>query len=74
MKKKDVQKLIIFNSFIFCIITALSIIMLFRPSKSTSDVWDGTTATSFAGGSGTSSSPYKISNGAELDYFFKMFL
>lgn len=72
MKKKDVQKLIIFNSFIFCIITALSIIMLFRPSKSVSNVWDGTTATSFAGGSGTSSSPYQISNGAELDYFFKM--
>ena len=31
-----------------------------------SNVWDGTTATSFAGGDGTESNPYQISNGAEL--------
>ena len=29
-------------------------------------VWDGSVATSFAGGNGTESNPYQISNGAEL--------
>lgn len=31
-------------------------------------IWDGTVATSFAGGSGTKDDPYLISNGAELAY------
>ena len=30
------------------------------------DIWDGTTATNFAGGTGTKEDPYLISNGAEL--------
>jgi len=33
------------------------------------EVWDGTAAPSFAGGTGTESSPYLISNGRELAYF-----
>lgn len=32
-------------------------------------VWDGSVASSFAGGSGTEQDPYLISNGAELAYF-----
>lgn len=32
-------------------------------------IWDGSVASSFAGGSGTQSEPYLISNGAELAYF-----
>ena len=32
------------------------------------DVWDGTIAEKFAGGTGTESDPYQISNGAELAY------
>ena len=36
------------------------------------DVWDGTVATTFAGGMGTESNPYKISNGAELAYLAKI--
>lgn len=36
------------------------------------EIWDGeTVATSFAGGTGTSTDPYLISNGAELAYFVK---
>lgn len=31
-------------------------------------IWDGSVATSFAGGSGTKNDPYLISNGAELAY------
>ena len=37
-----------------------------------SNVWDGTTATSFAGGDGTESNPYQISNGAELALMSKL--
>lgn len=32
------------------------------------EIWNGNVATSFAGGSGTSGDPYKISNAAELAY------
>jgi predicted RND superfamily exporter protein len=34
--------------------------------------WDGTVATSYRNGSGTSSDPYIISNAKELAYFEKM--
>lgn len=45
-------------------------IMGFSVSASADDIvaWDGTVATVFAGGNGTSSNPYEISNGAELAY------
>ncbi|MBR4830120.1 MAG: hypothetical protein IKZ92_10025 [Muribaculaceae bacterium] len=33
------------------------------------DIWDGTTASGFYGGSGTESDPYQIRTGAELVYF-----
>ena len=33
-----------------------------------SDVWDGSTASSFAGGSGTASDPFVIATGAQLKY------
>lgn len=36
-----------------------------------SNVWDGTVATRFAGGSGTSSNPYRIETGAQLAYLAK---
>ena len=35
-------------------------------SADTADVWDGTTATAFAGGDGTEGNPYQIANGAQL--------
>lgn len=35
---------------------------------SVTDIWDGSVATKFTGGSGTSASPYLISTGAELAY------
>ena len=40
--------------------------------KTTSSIWDGTVASSFSGGNGTSDRPYIISNGSELAYFFKL--
>ena len=35
-------------------------------AENAADVWDGTIAEKFAGGTGTESDPYQISNGAEL--------
>ena len=36
------------------------------------NVWDGSIATGFAGGSGIETDPYQISNGAELAYLAKL--
>ncbi len=36
-----------------------------------SSVWDGTVATSYAGGTGTETDPYQISNGQQLAYLAK---
>ena len=38
----------------------------------TCDVWDGSVATSFAGGTGTKDDPYLISSGAQLAYLSKI--
>ena len=40
--------------------------------KTTSSVWDGTIAKSFASGSGSYADPYIINNGSELAYFFTL--
>lgn len=36
------------------------------PAVSTANVWDGTVATEYAGGSGTENDPYQIANGSQL--------
>lgn len=43
-----------------------------QATPSTATPWDGTVAGAFAGGSGTSSSPYQIANGAQLAYLAKL--
>lgn len=48
---------------IFCLVSA---------NVSAQDIWDGTTASSFYGGSGTESDPYQIRTGAELMYFVSL--
>jgi len=40
--------------------------------KTTSSVWDGSVATSFTSGNGTVNSPYEISTGSELAYFYSL--
>ena len=40
----------------------------FTKNVEVTDEWDGTVATSFAGGDGSASNPYLISNGAELAF------
>ena len=41
-------------------------------TRTESEVWDGTVAAAFAGGSGTAEAPYQIANGAQLAYFASM--
>ena len=41
-------------------------------AASSTSAWNGSIATSFAGGAGTKTSPYLISNGAELAYLAKL--
>ncbi|MDO4544397.1 MAG: hypothetical protein Q4C01_07590 [Clostridia bacterium] len=40
----------------------------FREPAEPIEIWDGTIATGYAGGSGTESDPYLIENGAQLAY------
>ena len=53
----------------FCMLVA---ILLPLATLSAQDIWDGSVATAFAGGSGTADNPYQISNGAELAYLAKI--
>jgi hypothetical protein len=69
MKKKKSKR----NKIAYIMTLILSsIFILSNPKKvqaeSTIDVWDGTIATSFAGGNGTYNSPYIISTAAQLAY------
>lgn len=73
---KNLKKITIFNLVIFGIIGVLGTIMLFRVSyarylsnNDNTDYWDGSSVSSTLSGSGTSSSPYLISNGADLKLF-----
>ena len=52
--------------------TLLFLALLFAVNLSAQDLWDGTTASSFAGGSGTETDPYQIRTGAELMYFVSL--
>ena len=60
--------------FIFSCVLALSLVLssfVFAPLSATAatpEIWDGTIATGFAGGTGSAVEPYLITNGAELRY------
>ena len=73
---KNLKKITIFNLVIFGIIGVLGTIMLFKVSyarylsnNDNTDYWDGSSVSSTLSGRGTSSSPYLISNGADLKLF-----
>jgi len=61
-------------SFLLALVMVLSMIPATHAhAAETASVWDGTsTATAFAGGSGTSSSPYQIATAAQLNYLAKL--
>lgn len=77
MMSKNIKRLTIFNIIIISIISVLGIVMLFNPSYARNlaneyySTWDGETVSTTLSGSGTSSDPYVISNGADLAFFYK---
>ena len=50
----------------------LAAMFLLMPNLSAQAVWDGSVATSFAGGTGTQDDPYLIEDGAQLAYLAKI--
>lgn len=56
------------------LLLALCLVMTFAPMTAYAEdaqninVWDGSTAAAFAGGTGTAEDPYQIANGAQLAY------
>ena len=63
MKKKLLSLLLA-----LCLVMALVPMTAFAEDSQNINVWDGSTAAAFAGGTGTAEDPYQIANGAELAY------
>ena len=51
-----------------CLATTFVPMAAFAANAQNINVWDGSTAAAFAGGTGTAEDPYQIANGAELAY------
>ena len=63
MKKKLLSLLLA-----LCLVMALVPMTAFAEDAQNINVWDGSTAEAFAGGTGTAEDPYQIANGAQLAY------
>ena len=63
MKKKLLSLLLA-----LCLLMALVPMTAFAEDAQNINVWDGSTAAAFAGGTGTAEDPYQIANGAQLAY------
>ena len=63
MKKKILSLLLA-----LCLVMALVPMTAFAEDAQNINVWDGSTAAAFAGGTGTAEDPYQIANGAQLAY------
>ena len=63
MKKKLLSLLLA-----LCLVMALVPMTAFAEDAQNINVWDGSTAAAFAGGTGTAEDPYQIANGAQLAY------
>ena len=63
MKKKLLSLLLA-----LCLVMALVPMTAFAEDSQNINVWDGSTAAAFAGGTGTAKDPYQIANGAQLAY------
>ncbi|MGN0520333.1 MAG: dockerin type I domain-containing protein [Candidatus Fimenecus sp.] len=53
---------------VFCALLVLTCVCVFQASAE-EDIWDGSTAAVYAGGTGTAENPYQIENGAQLKKF-----
>ena len=63
MKKKLISFLLA-----LCLVMAFAPITAFAEDAQNINIWDGSTAAAFAGGTGTAENPYQIANGAQLAY------
>ena len=63
MKKKLISFLLA-----LCLVMAFAPITAFAEDAQNINIWDGSTAATFAGGTGTAEDPYQIANGAQLAY------
>ena len=63
MKKKVLSFLLT-----LCLVMTFVPMAAFAEDAQNINVWDGSTAAAFAGGTGTAEDPYQIANGAELAY------
>ena len=63
MKKKILSLLLA-----LCLVMALVPMTAFAEDAQNINVWDGSTAAAFAGGTGTAEDPYQLANGAQLAY------
>lgn len=70
MKKLLIKALNLFSILVLTVSLCVSLFCVAAPNRA-SAAWDGTVAASFAGGSGTETSPYLISTENQLGYFFK---
>ena len=64
--KMTMNKRILSIILVLTMLVGVVAVMPMTATAADSEVWDGTLATSFAGGDGSEDSPYEISNGAEL--------
>ena len=51
-----------------CLAAALVPVTAFAKEAQSANVWDGSVALAFAGGTGTAENPYQIATGAQLAY------
>ena len=70
--KENVKKIILLVGMLAILIFLLFLYKETFSEKTTSSIWDGSVASSFSGGNGTSDNPYIINSGSELAYFFKL--
>ena len=65
---------------IICLILTMSMLLSLLPAQAltttplplSSEIWNGSIAAAFAGGNGSETDPFQISNGAELAYFAEL--
>lgn len=59
-------------SAILCLCLAIGLVPAAAFAAESTDVWDGSVATAFAGGEGTEEHPYQIATAAQLAYFSEL--
>ena len=74
MKRKRIRRVLTIAIIISMFVTSIDVGVLWKTVNAEEkdvEIWDGTIADSFAGGSGTKSDPYVISTASELAYVSK---